>query len=129
MKYEYYDSGYLPKDRVFVFGSNIAGRHGLGAALTALRRYGAKYGIGVGYVGNSYAIPTKDKALKVLPLRDIVPYIQEFVQFTIDNPTLRFYVTPVGCGLAGYKPNVIGEHFKGAVNCVFPSMFEQYLEV
>lgn len=87
---------------VFVFGSNLAGRHGKGAALYARQHYGAQYGIGKGRTGNSYAIPTKDKYLKVLSLQAIELYIAEFVAYAEDNPEDTFLLTPIGTGLAGY---------------------------
>lgn len=88
---------------IFVFGSNEAGRHGKGAALAARTHYGARYGQGSGLRGNSYAIPTKDKHLNTLPLNYIEPHVQVFCQFAKDNPGLNFFVTRIGCGLAGYK--------------------------
>lgn len=87
---------------VFVFGSNLAGRHGKGAALTAVKKYGAVYGKGVGPQGRSYAIPTKDRNLKVLPLRVIRVYLHQFSQYASEHPEDTFYLTPVGTGLAGY---------------------------
>jgi hypothetical protein len=88
---------------IFVFGSNLAGRHGKGAARYALDYHGAIYGKGVGIQGDSYAIPTKDKQLKPLPLREIRGYINGFISFACRNPDVTFNLTPVGCGLAGYK--------------------------
>jgi hypothetical protein len=64
---------------VFVFGSNVAGRHGKGAALYALQHHGASYGQGVGPQGNSYAIPTKDENIRTLPLDRIKPFVDEFL--------------------------------------------------
>lgn len=87
---------------IFVFGSNLAGRHGMGAALTAKRYWGAKKGEGLGHWGNSYAIPTKDENLKSLPL-DMIGYrIKQFLQYADDNPQEYFMLTPIGTGLAGY---------------------------
>lgn len=118
----------LVSNEIFVFGSNLAGRHGKGAALTAFHKYGAKYRKGTGLQGRSYAIPTKDEDLNVMELHDIVPYIHEFVQFTKDNPQFYFYVTAIGCGLSGYKPKDIAPHFKGAINCSFDICFAEYLD-
>lgn len=127
-KYKFYrHSRPLNPREIFVFGSNLAGRHGKGAALQAFTRYGAKYGRGVGFHGNTYAIPTKTGDLEIMPIHDIVPYIHEFVQFTKDHPELSFYVTPVGCGLAEYKPSDIAEHFKDAINCSFEVCFAEFL--
>jgi len=94
---------------IFVFGSNLAGRHGKGAALAATKTYGAVYGIGEGRTGNSYALPTKDANIKT---RSLV---------AINNPDLDFQVTKIGCGLAGFKESDIAPLFKNApVNCYLP---------
>jgi hypothetical protein len=90
-------------NEIFVFGSNEAGRHGKGAALTARSKYGARYGQGSGRQGDSYAIPTKDKHLNTLPIEYIKPYVIKFCEYAFDHPELKFYVTRIGCGLAGYK--------------------------
>lgn len=100
--------------KVFTFGSNLAGRHGAGAALHAIKHKGARYGIGVGLQGESYAIPTKDENIKTLPLNRISEYVSEFIQFAKDHPELEFEVTPIGCGLAGYKPKDIAPMFDEA---------------
>jgi len=88
---------------IFVFGSNEAGRHGKGAALHARKNYGARYGQSSGLQGNSYAIPTKDKHLNTLPLEYIEPYVEKFCWFAQGSPDLKFIVTRIGCGLAGYS--------------------------
>ena len=85
---------------VFVFGSNLAGRHGAGAAKFAREHHGAVYGQGVGFQGSSYAIPTKDRTLALLPLDRIAFYVNEFTDFAIAHPEMKFQVTPIGCGLA-----------------------------
>lgn len=90
----------------------MAGRHGKGAALYARQHYGATYGNGIGMQsrgpkGSSYAIPTKDHNLKTLPLEDIKKCVHFFLDFAIEHPDLTFHVTPIGCGLAGYKPEQI----------------------
>lgn len=88
---------------IFVFGSNLAGRHGKGGALTARRYYGAIYGQAVGLQGRSYAIPTKDKHFRPLQLCIIEIYIQQFLEFAKAHPEHKFKLTPVGTGLAGYS--------------------------
>ena len=109
---------------IFVFGSNLAGRHGKGAALYAKQHKGARYGQGVGLQGNSYAIPTKDQNIKTLPLETIKIYIDEFIKFAINNPDLTFEVTKIGCGLAGYMPKDIAPMFKGVPgNVLLPQEF------
>lgn len=109
---------------IFVFGSNLAGRHGKGAALTARETYGAEYGIGGGRTGDSYAIPTKGHRLEVLELSIIKRYIDEFIEYAKSHPELRFIVTNVGCGLAGYRPEQIAPMFsESPMNCRFSLEF------
>ena len=106
---------------IFVFGSNLAGRHGKGAALTARLYHGARYGQGVGRQGNSYAIPTKDKNLVSLSLHTIESYVREFKEYARQHPELTFFVTRVGCGLAGYTDEMIAPMFKNSPsNCELP---------
>lgn len=102
------------KRQIFVFGSNLAGRHGKGAALYARKNYGAIYGQGVGLQGDSYGIPTKDEKIKTLPLDRILSYVNDFITFAKLHPELMFHVSPVGCGLAGYVPEQIAPMFKDA---------------
>src|SRR5436190_23971898 len=96
---------------IFVFGSNLAGRHGKGTAKEAVEKYGAILGKGKGRQGNSYAIPTKDKKLRVLPLSRIQYHVSQFKVYADRNPKLKFYVTRVGCGLAGYTDRDIAPMF------------------
>jgi hypothetical protein len=99
---------------IFVFGSNLAGRHGKGAAKDAVAHHGAVYGQGSGLQGNSYAIPTKDYQLRPLPLADIALHVEKFKRFAALNPRLRFMLTPIGCGRAGYTPAEIAPMFAGS---------------
>lgn len=109
---------------VFVFGSNEAGRHGKGAAKFAREQHGAIYGQGWGLQGNSFAIPTKDAHIRTLPLEVIRTYVDKFLVFAAGHPDLQFQVTPIGCGLAGYKPEQIAPMFKNPPpNCILPSEF------
>ena len=106
---------------IFVFGSNLAGRHGKGAALTALKKHGAEYGNGWGRQGNSWAIPTKDQNLETLPLVRIRAFVDCFLNYALQNQNLKFEVTRIGCGLAGYKDEDIAPMFKNAPsNCYLP---------
>ena len=106
---------------IFVFGSNLAGRHGKGAALTARQRYGAVYGQGEGLQGRSYAIPTKDYQLKSLPLTSIENHVKVFLDFARSRPHWIFNVTRIGCGLAGYSDWQIAPMFREAPkNCILP---------
>lgn len=114
---------------IFCYGSNLAGRNGLGAALYARKHFGAGYGIGAGPVGRAYAIPTKDSSLKTLPLDAIFNYVCEFLRYARANPDLRFFVTRIGCGLAGYKDEQIAPMFKGAPdNCDFPDEWKEFIK-
>jgi hypothetical protein len=88
---------------IFVFGSNLAGRHGAGSALAARRFHGAIYGRGVGLQGNSYAIPTKDDNLRPLKLEVIKGFVSDFITFTDLYQNWRFRVVRVGCGYAGFS--------------------------
>lgn len=115
------------KQTIFVFGSNLAGRHGKGAALTAFRQHGAIYGQGTGLQGNSYAIPTKDEHIQTLPLNKIKKYVDTFVRFAELNPDMKFQVTRVGCGLAGYEDADIAPMFAHApTNCMLPVGWRTY---
>ena len=101
----------LKLNEVFVFGSNLKGIHGAGAAKLARDKFGAKIGVGLGFTGQAYAIPTKSDPYTVLALQTISSYI---VLFGVDaklNPELEFYITQIGCGLAGYTPAQIAPMF------------------
>ena len=101
----------LRPDEVFVFGSNLDGRHCGGAALYALRHFGAEMGKGVGMSGQSYAIPTMHGGID-----DIKPYVNVFIEFAKKNPDKFFYVTRVGCGIAGFEDRQIAPLFYKALD-------------
>lgn len=106
---------------IFVFGSNLAGRHGAGAAKFARLHHGAEYGKGYGRQGNSWAIPTKDYKLEPLALEDIGEWVAMFCSYATAHPELEFFVTRIGCGLAGYTDEDISPFFKDAPsNCHLP---------
>ena len=115
---------------IFVFGSNEAGNHGRGAALTA-KQWGAKRSVSNGLSGQTYAIPTKPADVRrVLCLRDISNYVNEFIKFAQNRPDLRFLVTSIGCGLAGYRPDDIAPLFtkcRGMGNVSLPKRFWEVL--
>jgi hypothetical protein len=90
-------------DHIFVFGSNLAGRHGAGAALHAAKHYGAERGVGKGPTGKAYAIPTKDEWLRTLPLDLIARSYADFWDYATARPQVQFLLTPFGAGLAGYS--------------------------
>lgn len=111
----------LAADEVFVFGSNLAGRHMGGAARVAARSFGAVMGVGVGLQGQSYAIPTMHGGVET-----ISPYVDQFIAFAKANPHLRFLVTRIGCGIAGFQDEEIAPLFKEAVlvkNIYLPKSF------
>ena len=116
----------LKPDEVFVFGSNLAGMHGGGAAYIAWRQFGAVIGCGVGLRGQSYAIPTMQGGVET-----IKPYVDEFVAFAAEHPELFFYVTRIGCGIAGFKDKEIAPLFSeaaGMENVCLPESFVKALE-
>lgn len=113
---------------IFVFGSNLAGRHGAGAALTASNRFGANYGVGQGRTGNAYAIATKNANLCTLTIEDVRYGVEEFLKYARAHPELWFFITRVGCGLAGFADAEIAPMFRGAPdNCDFPEGWVEFL--
>ncbi|MGI6718886.1 MAG: hypothetical protein ACOX4D_09135 [Bacteroidales bacterium] len=101
----------LKQDEIFVFGSNLQGQHGGGAAKFAYKKFGAIWGQGVGLQGNSYGIPTMHGGVDA-----IKPYVDEFIEFAKKNKDLKFLVTPVGCGIAGFTPEEIAPLFKECID-------------
>lgn len=101
----------LQENEVFVFGSNLAGMHGGGAARVARLRFGAVMGKGVGMQGRSYAIPTMQGGTET-----IRPYVNDFIAYAKEHPELTFLVTPIGCGIAGFEPEDIAPLFEKASN-------------
>ena len=122
----------LTENQIFVFGSNLSGRHGKGAAKTALG-WGAKWGQAKGLQGRTYGIPTKDASIRrTLSIEEIKPFVDEFIQFAKDNQGLVFLVTEIGCGLAGLKPKEVAPLFKEAIdvlNIYLPSRFWHKLKI
>lgn len=109
-------------NRIFVFGSNLAGRHGAGAALFARKQRGAIYGQAHGLQGQSYAIPTLDARFQQRPLGDIAQDVGLFLGFARAHPELRFQVTPIGTGLAGFSHQEMSRLFAGhPSNCDMPT--------
>ena len=119
----------LAQKEIFVFGSNQSGRHGKGAAKTALG-WGAVWGQAEGLQGRTYGIPTKNSSItETLELNEIKPYVDRFIDFAKTRPDLIFLVTEVGCGLAGYKDEDIAPMFKGFPdNCKFHKDWRKYIE-
>lgn len=126
---KFHKDGTLPNSgEIFVFGSNLAGIHGAGAAKVAQEKFGAKYGFSRGLMGRSWAIPTKAKNFRTLPLSEIYDHVRTFVDYTRHVDGIDFFVTRVGCGLAGYEDHRIAPMFKGAKNCSFAEEWRRYLE-
>lgn len=114
----------LRENEVFVFGSNLAGMHGGGAARVARLRFGAVMGKGVGLQGQSYAIPTMQGGVDT-----IRPYVDEFIAFAKAHPGKRFMVTPIGCGIAGFEPDDIAPLFAAACDVPNISLPESFWEM
>lgn len=113
---------------VFVFGSDLAGRHNWGDALTALREHGAVYGRAVGLQGKSYGIPIQDEQGKLLPLPVIAQYIEAFLRFAATHRELRFSVTRLACGRNKYRDEQIAPLFANAPqNCQLPKSWHRHL--
>lgn len=111
----------LQPDEIFVFGSNLAGAHGGGAARIALNRFGAVWGQGVGLQGQSYAIPTMQGGVET-----IRPYVEEFIRFAREHGKMTFLVTRIGCGIAGFRDEEIAPLFADALeveNIILPKEF------
>jgi hypothetical protein len=132
MKYDYHKDGTTPpqyEDYIFVFGSNLSGIHGAGAAKEAYDNYGAIMGKGEGLMFSSYAIPTKGKNITFMALVEVVPHIKNFLTFAKRNPEMKFWMTSVGCGLAGFSVSQIASYFENATtNINFPDTWKEYLE-
>lgn len=131
---------------VYVFGSNTGGIHGGGAALAAYKKHGARWGMGYGHYGKSFAIPTKGHHIvqtrvpaadgltedpvigDTLPLEEIKQFVIGFLAYAKSHPSLQFQVTRIGCGLAGLKDEDIAPMFKDApANCLFDSKWMDWL--
>lgn len=110
MKITPYNITYLEPNEVFVYGSNLRGQHGAGAAKQALE-WGAKIGA-IRFSGQTYGISTKDRLIRTLPLYDIQSEVDIFYVFARHHPALEFLVTKIGCGLAGFEPQDIAPLFR-----------------
>lgn len=128
---KFHKNGTKPLDgEVFVFGSNLAGIHGAGAALLAKQEYGAVQGKGFGFYGQSYAIPTKNENIISLDMFSITAWVEEFIKFVNEHPEKNFFLTAVGCGLAHKSHKEMSELFtplRNHDNISFPDVWEKYL--
>ena len=115
-------------NQIFVFGSNTQGRHGKGAALYAKQNYGAINGVPEGRQGMAYGIITKElrKNYPAITIEDIAGGVVRFVEYANNHPDDSFYVTPIGCGLAGFNPKDIAPLFADAPNNV--ELSKEFLE-
>ncbi len=115
----------LKENEVFVFGSNLRGAHGGGAARVAVECFGAVWGQGVGMQGQCYAIPTMHGGVDV-----IKPYVDEFIAFAREHREMKFLVTPIGCGIAGFTVEEMAPLFADAIddeNIILPEGFVKVL--
>ena len=116
----------LEENEIFVFGSNLQGMHGGGAARVAHEKFGAVWGEGIGLQGQSYAIPTMHGGVDA-----IAPYVNDFIAFAKEHPELKFLVTEIGCGIAGFRISEMAPLFKEALditNIYLPQRFVEELE-
>ena len=114
----------LKENEIFVFGSNLQGMHGGGAARLAYNRFGAVWGQGVGLAGQTYAIPTMHGGVDA-----IQPYVDEFIEFAKEHPEYIFYVTKIGCGIAGFNEEEIAPMFQDAVEAENIFLPESFFEI
>ena len=115
----------LKPNEIFVFGSNLAGSHGGGAARLAYNRFGAIWGQGVGLQGQSYGIPTMHGGVDA-----IKPYVDKFIEFAKQHPEYKFLVTKIGCGIAGFTIDEMAPLFQGAIdveNVILPKEFVEVI--
>ena len=127
--------------QIFVFGSNLAGIHGLGSAKEAVLHHGAEYiknvtarfGVigknGFGLQGNSFAIPTKDQFIRTMPLFRIKPYVKRFIMFAEAHPEMQFNVVNIGCRNAGYTPKQIAPMFSDAIQLNNVKLSDDFISV
>lgn len=120
----------LKENEIFVFGSNYPkGIHGAGAAKLAHQKFGAKWGVGFGLQGQSFAIPTKDHNINTMPIGVIKDYVYHFIEFAKIKPELTFMVTAIGTGLAGYNAKEIALLFKEALQLENVYLPEEFINV
>ncbi|MDE6309073.1 MAG: hypothetical protein K2L93_07730 [Muribaculaceae bacterium] len=115
---------HLDQDDIFVFGSNLAGVHASGAARCAVENFGAVMGQGVGLQGQSYAIPTMQGGIDT-----IKPYVDQFIDFARECDQNTFYVTRIGCGIAGFKDEEIAPLFEEALNLYNVRLPKSFVDV
>lgn len=124
----YHKDGSQPNEnQIFVFGSNLSGIHGAGAAKQAIR-YGARFGVPVGFMGRTFAIPTKNEKVDTMSLEEIRKFVDIFVRTSLNTPNIQYFVTRIGCGLAGYRDWQIAPMFKDCGdNCSFAEEWKEFI--
>lgn len=125
----FHRDGSLPEgDAVFVFGSNTVGWHAGGAAHAAVQMFGARMGVAEGMTGNAYAIPTCTYRIEALPLDAIRKSVDAFIARASADPTRSFFVTRIGCGIAGHRDSDIAPMFADApMNCSMPDTWAKFI--
>lgn len=118
-----------PNKTIFVFGSNLAGIHGAGAALYAKYQLEAEQGIGIGLTGKCYAIPTKDRNIESMTVKCIEYYVDHFIDFVYNTPQYDYKITQIGCGLAGNDQSIMADLFRHGMygNCYYDTAWRDYL--
>lgn len=114
----------LNENKIFVFGSNLQGIHGSGAAYIAKTHFGAIMGCGVGLQGQSYAIPTMQGGVKT-----IKPYVDDFIAFAKVHTEMHFLVTRIGCGIAGFRDEDIAPLFQNAISLANISLPKEFIDI
>lgn len=128
MKIKFHKDGEIPpKHEIFVFGSNMNGAHYGGAAREAHQNYGALWGVFSGRAGNSYAIPTMCMQMQPLTVSEIKIFVGGFIKYAKSLPHQQFFVTRIGCGIAGHNDQDIAGLFAGAPdNCSLPNVWRPF---
>lgn len=114
----------LAKNEIFVFGSNLLGSHGGGAARCAYEKFGAVWGVGVGLQGQSYAIPTMHGGVE-----EIKPYVEEFIEYARLHTEYDFLLTRIGCGIAGFRDEEMAPLFRKCVDLPNVSIPEEWVPI
>jgi hypothetical protein len=126
---KFHKDGTSNPSAIFVFGSNLGGVHGGGAARAAYMHFDAEMGVGYGPTGISYAIPTMGGDFYRLMLEEIKMHVSTFLEYATTHPERNFFVTRIGCGIAGYDDADIAPMFRSAPdNCSFAEEWRPYLE-
>lgn len=122
-------NGEFSRRAIWVFGSNLLGIHGAGAAFVAAKEYGASRGVGEGRTGNAYAIPTmKRPGMQTLSLDEVAAAIDRFLTYAVKNPDDAFLITRIGCGIAGFTDDEIAPLFAIApTNCIIAPLWRQII--